>query len=73
MPGTVVSVLADVGDRIEQGDALLVMEAMKMELIIRAPHAGVVEAVSVTAGQAVEVDQVLAVVEPDAGVLDDGQ
>ena len=73
MPGTVVSVLADVGDRIEQGDALLVMEAMKMELIIRAPHAGVIEAVSVTAGQAVEVDQVLAVVEPDAGVLDDGQ
>ena len=43
MPGKVVSFLAKVGDRVQQGQALAVMEAMKMEHTISAPHDGVVE------------------------------
>ena len=43
MPGKVVSFLAKVGDPVQQGQALAVMEAMKMEHTISAPHDGVVE------------------------------
>ncbi len=43
MPGKVVSFLAKAGDRVKQGQALAVMEAMKMEHTISAPHDGVVE------------------------------
>ena len=43
MPGKVVSFLAKPGDRVQRGQALAVMEAMKMEHTISAPHDGVVE------------------------------
>ena len=43
MPGKVVSFLAKAGDRVQRGQALAVMEAMKMEHTISAPHDGVVE------------------------------
>jgi 3-methylcrotonyl-CoA carboxylase alpha subunit len=43
MPGKVVGFLAQVGDRVQRGQALAVMEAMKMEHTINAPHDGVVE------------------------------
>ena len=43
MPGKMVSFLAQVGDRVTRGQALAVMEAMKMEHTVNAPHDGVVE------------------------------
>ena len=43
MPGKVVSFLAKAGDKVQRGQALAVMEAMKMEHTISAPHDGVVE------------------------------
>jgi 3-methylcrotonyl-CoA carboxylase alpha subunit len=43
MPGKVVSFLTKVGERVERGQALAVMEAMKMEHTLSAPHDGVVE------------------------------
>jgi 3-methylcrotonyl-CoA carboxylase alpha subunit len=43
MPGKVVGFLAKAGDRVQRGQALAVMEAMKMEHTITAPHDGVVE------------------------------
>ena len=43
MPGKMVSFLAKVGERVQRGQALAVMEAMKMEHTINAPHDGVVE------------------------------
>jgi 3-methylcrotonyl-CoA carboxylase alpha subunit len=43
MPGKVVSFLANVGERVQRGQALAVMEAMKMEHTVNAPHDGVVE------------------------------
>lgn len=65
MPGTVTVVKAAVGDRVEAGQGLLVVEAMKMEHVISAPHAGTVAELDVTPGSTVAMDQVLAVITPD--------
>jgi 3-methylcrotonyl-CoA carboxylase alpha subunit len=43
MPGKVVALLAQKGDRVQRGQALAVMEAMKMEHTLHAPHDGVVQ------------------------------
>jgi len=59
MPGRVVLVKASVGDTVEEGQELLVMEAMKMELALKAPRAGTIESVSATQGEFVEADAVL--------------
>ncbi|HSS82385.1 MAG TPA: biotin/lipoyl-containing protein, partial [Reyranella sp.] len=48
-----------VGDVVEQGQELLVMEAMKMELALKAPRAGTIESVSAMQGEFVEADAVL--------------
>ncbi|MGH8183377.1 MAG: acetyl/propionyl/methylcrotonyl-CoA carboxylase subunit alpha [Rhodanobacteraceae bacterium] len=59
MPGRIVLVKAKPGDKVEAGQELLVMEAMKMELSLKAPRAGAIEAVSAVAGDFVEADTVL--------------
>ena len=64
MPGKVVQLLVGPGDEVEAGQGLVVVEAMKMENEIRAPHAGRVETVQVEVGMVVEVDRVLVVVAP---------
>ena len=64
MTGRVVEVAVREGDRVEAGDALVVLEAMKMEHRLQAYAGGVVQAVRVEAGQMVDPDEVLVVVEP---------
>ncbi|MDE3210568.1 MAG: acetyl/propionyl/methylcrotonyl-CoA carboxylase subunit alpha [Pseudomonadota bacterium] len=59
MPGRIVLVKAKAGDTVEQGQELLVMEAMKMELALKAPRAGTIESVSASQGEFVEADAVL--------------
>ncbi len=59
MPGRIVLVKAKAGDVVEHGQELLVMEAMKMELALKAPRAGTIESVSATQGEFVEADAVL--------------
>ncbi len=59
MPGRVVVVKAIPGQDVAEGEELLVMEAMKMELSLRAPRAGRVAAVQATAGDFVDADAVL--------------
>lgn len=54
MPATVVRVLADAGTAVARGETLIVLEAMKMELPIRAPRDGVVRAVHCAAGDLVQ-------------------
>ena len=54
MPGLIVKVLVSVGDSVEPGAPLVVMEAMKMENELRAAGAGVVAAIEVREGQNVE-------------------
>ncbi len=64
MPGRVVLVKAGAGDAVEQGQELLIMEAMKMELAIKAPRSGVVAEIRAQPGEFVEADRVLALLEP---------
>lgn len=59
MPGLVVRVEVAVGDQVQPGQGLVIVEAMKMENELRAEAAGRVAAVHVAAGEAVAKDQVL--------------
>lgn len=59
MPGTILGVNVNVGDKIEKGQTLLVLEAMKMENEIAAPEAGMVSSVNVNVGDSVESGQLL--------------
>ena len=51
------------GDSVSAGDLICVVEAMKMENEIKAPHDGVVSAINVTEGETVQTGAVLAVVD----------
>ncbi|MCB0733086.1 MAG: biotin attachment protein [Flavobacteriales bacterium] len=59
MPGLVLSVQVNPGDEVEEGQALLVLEAMKMENVLNAPGAAIVKSVIVTSGQKVDKNDVL--------------
>jgi 3-methylcrotonyl-CoA carboxylase alpha subunit len=59
MPGRIVLVRAAPGDVVEEGQELLVMEAMKMELALKAPRAGRIESISAAQGDFVDADSVL--------------
>ena len=59
MPGTMIELLVEVGDEVEAGQTLAVMEAMKIEHLLSAPNAGVVTAVHTSAGASVDEDAVL--------------
>ena len=59
MPGRIVLVKAKAGDSVEQGDELLVMEAMKMELALKAPRAGIIDSILAAQGEFVDADTVL--------------
>lgn len=59
LPGLVVEVLATAGQALQMGDALLVLESMKMRTDLCAPQAGVAQAVHVAAGDQVDQGQVL--------------
>jgi 3-methylcrotonyl-CoA carboxylase alpha subunit len=65
MPGRIVAVRAKAGDRVDHGKELLVMEAMKMELSLKAPREGVIAQFHAQPGDFVEADTVLAVLEED--------
>jgi acetyl-CoA/propionyl-CoA carboxylase biotin carboxyl carrier protein len=66
MPGTVTVVQVSLGDQVEAGTPLLVVEAMKMEHVLTAPVAGTVTELGVTAGHQVRLDERVAVVTPPA-------
>ena len=63
MPGLVVRVTVQPGDSVQQGQGLVVMEAMKMENELRAPAAGIVKAVHAVPGNAVEKGALLVELE----------
>ncbi|MGB3635681.1 MAG: biotin/lipoyl-containing protein, partial [Rubrobacteraceae bacterium] len=63
MPGTVVKVLVGEGDEVEQGQQLLVLEAMKTEQSVVAPHNGVVSLLSYSEGDSVSGGDVLVELE----------
>ena len=65
MPGTVVRVAVEPGERVGAGQPVLVLEAMKMQHTVTAPHGGTVTEVDVRPGAQVAAGEVLAVVEED--------
>ena len=54
MPATVIRINVKAGDAVKDGDVILLLEAMKMELPIRAPHDAVVKRVNCRAGEMVQ-------------------
>ncbi len=65
MPGVVVSLQATAGQRVAEGDALLVIESMKLQLTITATCSGTVEPLPLAVGQTFQRGAVLARVTPD--------
>jgi biotin carboxyl carrier protein len=59
MPGLVLNVFVEVGQEVQKGDNLLVLEAMKMENIIKATGTGKVKNIVVNQKQAVDKNQLL--------------
>lgn len=63
MVGKVLKIEKKVGEHVDEDEVVIVMEAMKMEIPVVAPTGGTVKEIKVTAGQAVEAEQVLAIIE----------
>jgi biotin carboxyl carrier protein len=59
MPATVVAIHVKPGDRVSRGQAVMLLDAMKMELPLRAAADGIVSAVHCKAGDLVQADAVL--------------
>ena len=59
MPGLIVSFQVNPGDTLAKGDAVLILEAMKMENVLKSPGDGIVKEILVAQGEAVEKGQVL--------------
>ena len=67
MPGSVLEILVEEGDRVERNQTVAIMESMKMELVITAPREGVVRRVAVRPGQQVERGMRLLELESTSG------
>lgn len=63
LPGSVFKLVAAVGDSVNAGDKIMILEAMKMEIDVVSPRAGKVTSINVNVNDKIEAGQVLAVVE----------
>ncbi len=63
MVGKIVNVLVAVGDKVNEDDQIATLEAMKMEMPIVAPVSGAIKEIRVSAGQEVEAEATIAVIE----------
>jgi len=59
MPGLILDINAKVGQEVKEDDALLILEAMKMENIITSPRDGIIKTISVIKGNAVDKNELL--------------
>ncbi|MBL8575594.1 MAG: acetyl/propionyl/methylcrotonyl-CoA carboxylase subunit alpha [Mesorhizobium sp.] len=59
MPGVVTSISVKAGDKVQEGQALVTVEAMKMENVLRAERSGVVKAVATEPGSSLAVDELI--------------
>ena len=65
MPGLVVEILVSVGDRVDAGSPLIVIEAMKMQNALPAPLSGTVSAIAIAPGTAVDSGALLLTITPE--------
>ena len=63
MPGLILRVEKNIGDEVRQGEAIVLLEAMKMENEIRSPADGVISEILISEGKSVEKNQVLIVID----------
>jgi biotin carboxyl carrier protein len=63
MVGKILKIEKNPGDHVDEDEVIIVMEAMKMEIPIVAPVTGTLTDLKISVGQAVEAEQVLAVIE----------
>ncbi|CAH0400055.1 unnamed protein product [Chilo suppressalis] len=63
MPGTVLTIKVKEGDSVEKGQPIAVLSAMKMEMIVQAPMAGVVRNIAISNGQKLEGDDLICNIE----------
>ncbi|MGM9929448.1 MAG: biotin/lipoyl-containing protein, partial [Bacillus sp. (in: firmicutes)] len=59
MPGTVIKVVVEKGEKVQKGDHLIITEAMKMETTVQAPFTGVVKDIHVSNGEAISTGDLL--------------
>ena len=59
MPGLILDVLVSAGDTVAKDDPLIILEAMKMENVLKSAGDGVVKSIEVAKGQAVDKNQIL--------------
>lgn len=59
MPGLILKIRKSVGEKVEQGESVIILEAMKMENDLKAPASGVIENIFVAEGSAVEKGTIL--------------
>ena len=63
MVGKIISLQVKVGDQVNENDQIATLEAMKMEMPVVAPVSGVVKEVKVQAGQEIDAETVIAIIE----------
>lgn len=63
MPGKVVKILVNIGDRVEAGQTVIILSAMKMESEFKAGNDGIVTEIAVQEGETVDSNQLLVVIE----------
>jgi biotin carboxyl carrier protein len=73
MPGVVVRILVEVGQRVTRRQALVVVSAMKMETSLVAAHDGVVTGIRTSVGTSVRPGEILVEVQPDEPGGDDAR
>ncbi|MGK7395932.1 MAG: biotin/lipoyl-containing protein [Candidatus Cyclobacteriaceae bacterium M3_2C_046] len=59
MPGMILEIMVNAGDQVKKGDQLLILNAMKMENVIKSPGEGTVAKILITKGETVEKNQIL--------------
>jgi glutaconyl-CoA/methylmalonyl-CoA decarboxylase subunit gamma len=63
MPGSVLDVKVKIGDNVNEGDVLLILEAMKMENEVTAPTSGAIKSINVAVGSTVNTGDTMIVIE----------
>jgi acetyl-CoA carboxylase biotin carboxyl carrier protein len=63
--GTVWKIEVTMGAKVAEGDTVIILESMKMEMPVEAPVGGTIREIKITEGQAVNEDQVLAIIEEE--------